>query len=385
MLNFADPIPLALYIHLPWCIQKCPYCDFNSHALRDALPEEAYINALIADLNQQLPKLAGRSIISIFIGGGTPSLFSAAALARLLNTISSKVNLLNCCEITLEANPGTVEQSRFADYRAIGINRLSLGVQSFQNDKLKTLGRIHDGQTAQRAVNQIQTAGFDNFNIDLMYGLPQQSIKDALFDLETALKFNPPHLSCYQLTLEPNTLFYKQPPPLPETDLIWEMQTQLLTRLQNAGYNQYEVSAYSQVNFQCQHNRNYWEFGDYLGIGAGAHSKITDPVGQQIYRAWRFKHPRTYMDISKAFVEEEKTIPLSEIPFEFMLNALRLKQAIPFKLFEQRTGLKQNVIIPILNKGKQQGLLHFDNMQINLTNQGWNFLNNVLQLFMPDA
>lgn len=385
MLNFADPIPLALYIHLPWCIQKCPYCDFNSHALRDALPEEAYISALIADFNQQLSRLAGRSIISIFIGGGTPSLFSAAALARLLDTINSKVSLSKSCEITLEANPGTVEQSRFADYRAIGINRLSLGVQSFQNDKLKTLGRIHDAQTAQRAVNQIQSAGFDNFNIDLMYGLPQQSIKDALFDLETAIKFNPPHLSCYQLTLEPNTLFYKQPPPLPETDLIWEMQTQLLTRLQSAGYNQYEVSAYSRVNFQCQHNRNYWEFGDYLGIGAGAHSKITDPVEQQIYRAWRFKHPRTYMDINKAFVEEKKIIPLSEIPFEFMLNALRLKQTIPVSLFEQRTGLKQDVIIPMLNKGKQQGLLYFDNVEINLTERGWNFLNNVLQLFMPDA
>lgn len=385
MLNFIDPIPLALYIHLPWCIQKCPYCDFNSHALRDVLPEQAYINALLADFNQQLPKLAGRSLTSIFIGGGTPSLFTAAALARLIDSISSKVHLLNCCEITLEANPGTVEQSRFADYRAIGINRLSLGVQSFQDDKLKSLGRIHDAQTAQRAIHQIQTAGFDNFNIDLMYGLPQQSIADALSDLETALKFNPPHLSCYQLTLEPNTLFYKQPPPLPGTDLIWEMQTQLQTCLQNAGFIQYEVSAYSQVNSQCQHNRNYWEFGDYLGIGAGAHSKITNLAEQQIYRAWRFKHPRIYMDEAKHFVEEEKTISLKEIPFEFMLNALRLKQAIPFDLFEQRTGLKRDVIIPMLNKGKQQGLLDFDNVEINLTDQGWNFLNDVLQLFMPDS
>ena len=382
---FTTLPPLSLYIHLPWCIRKCPYCDFNSHTAPSILPEHTYVDALLNDLAQELDKVVGRPLTSIFIGGGTPSLFSAEALHGLLAGIQGLLPFSKDCEITLEANPGTVEQTRFADFKSIGINRLSIGVQSFQDDKLKTLGRIHDGKTAQTAIAIAHQAGFKNFNIDLMYGLPHQSINDALHDLETAIQLNPQHLSCYQLTLEPNTLFYKQPPPLPADDTIWEMQQALQARLQSAGFNQYEVSAYSKANCQCQHNRNYWEFGDYLGIGAGAHSKLTNLTQQQITRSWKYKHPTIYLDSSKPFTEGEKIINTIDLPFEFMLNALRLYQAIPFTLFETRTGLTHDSILAPLAKGQQQGLLSFTDKEIFLTAQGWNFLNDVLQLFMIKA
>ncbi len=308
--HFNKPIPLALYIHIPWCIRKCPYCDFNSHAVKEAIPEESYLQALIRDLEADLDQIPLRPIQSIFIGGGTPSLFSPDALAALLEAIAARVALARSLEVTLEANPGTVEQTRFVGFRQAGINRLSLGIQSFQPEKLKVLGRIHDDQEAVQAVMAAKQAGFENFNLDLMFGLPNQSLEDALFDLNTALSLKPTHLSWYQLTIEPNTLFYHRKPPLPADDDIWEIQHHGQALLASHGFHQYEISAYSQFGFQSRHNLNYWEFGDYLGIGAGAHAKITNPHNHTITRFWKTKHPKEYLNPDKSFLAGQQTIPV---------------------------------------------------------------------------
>lgn len=383
MYQFKQPIPLSLYIHFPWCVKKCPYCDFNSHELKQEIPEQLYISRLIADLESHLPQIWGRRLVSIFMGGGTPSLFSAAAMEQLLDTINTRIAFSREIEITLEANPGTVDTANFQGYRAAGINRLSIGVQSFQADKLKVLGRIHNAEAAIRAVQMARTAGFENFNIDLMYGLPQQTVTDATYDLETAIQLAPSHLSWYQLTLEPNTLFHKMPPPLPAESLIDEIQEAGYAMLAAADFNRYEVSAYSQPQRQAQHNLNYWEFGDYLGIGAGAHGKLTDMAQQQVLRTSKRKHPKDYLNPSLSMLEESKIIPIDQIPFEFMLNALRLEQAISIELLESRTGLTLTYFEKYLKNAVAKGLLNWNNEQICLTILGKRFLNDVIAEFLP--
>lgn len=374
-------IPLSLYIHMPWCVRKCPYCDFNSHALQSNLPEDAYIDALIAELQSQLSVLQQRPIHSIFIGGGTPSLFSPQAYATLFNAIARLCTLEKNIEITLEANPGTVEQTNFQGYRDAGINRLSLGVQSFQTEKLKALGRIHGSFEAHRAVEIAHQTGFTNINIDLMHGLPKQTIDDALYDLKTALALAPTHLSWYQLTLEPNTYFYKHPPRLPKDETIWNMQIAGKQLLAENKFNQYEVSAYCLPNHHCRHNLNYWEFGDYLGIGAGAHSKITDATGQ-ISRHSNVKSPKNYLDTAKVTKEEEKILTTDELAFEFMLNALRLQKPISHDLFTARTGLPLSHIQQPLKLAQQYEFLQSTDNHFTLTPLGTHFLNDVIELFL---
>lgn len=385
---FTKP-PLALYIHLPWCVRKCPYCDFNSHATRGEIPEQAYIDALIADLDADLLKIQNKHLISIFIGGGTPSLFSPQAIEKLLHAVQDRFSFNADMEITLEANPGTVEYQRFAGYRTAGVNRLSIGIQSFQAEKLKTLGRIHNDEDAIRAVAAAQQAGFDNFNLDLMHGLPEQTLSDALYDLNTALALSPSHLSWYQLTLEPNTFFAHQPPVLPEDEVIWEMQEKGRELLAANNFKQYEISAYSQTNRQCQHNKNYWEFGDYLGIGAGAHSKITDVEQQKITRMWKVKNPRGYLAAAtnnsannNFFIGEEQIINSEQLPFEFMLNALRLFQDIPVGLFTTRTGLSLTAIENKLQQAQIKGLLTWDQESIRPTELGRRFYNDLVAMFI---
>ncbi|MBF3183977.1 radical SAM family heme chaperone HemW, partial [Pseudomonas aeruginosa] len=329
--------PLALYVHIPWCVRKCPYCDFNSHAAGPELPEEAYVDALLADLEQDLRHVHGRRLGSIFFGGGTPSLFSAKALGRLLEGVERRVGFADGIEITLEANPGTFEQVKFADYRRLGINRLSIGVQSFQADKLQALGRIHDGAEAVRAADMARQAGFDNFNLDLMHGLPGQSLDDALADLRQALALAPTHLSWYQLTMEPNTVFWSQPPELPEDDILWDIQEAGQALLDEHGYRQYETSAYARDGLRARHNLNYWSFGDFLGIGAGAHAKLSAPDGR-IVRTWKTRLPKDYLNPQKAFQAGERPLEAADLPFEFMMNVLRLVDGVPAALYPQRTG-----------------------------------------------
>jgi oxygen-independent coproporphyrinogen-3 oxidase len=378
-------IPLSLYIHIPWCVRKCPYCDFNSHALRKPIPEKEYIDALLTDLANDYPLVKNRQLHSIFIGGGTPSLFKPASFATLLAGIKNYFELTPNLEITLEANPGTVEQDSFSGFREAGINRLSLGIQSLQDEKLKALGRIHSAEEAIRAVEIAKQAGFDNFNLDLMHGLPKQTLSDALYDLETALSLNPTHLSWYQLTLEPNTLFYKQPPVLPNDDLRWEIQEQGQKILANCGYAQYEVSAYAQPEKQCQHNLNYWLFGDYLGIGAGAHGKITDLSSGEIRRISKHKQPRDYLQAAEkntSFIADTQIVEPKEISFEFMLNTLRLNQSIPLSLFTERTGMKVSLLKDSLQQAQDQGLIRIENEHIIKTELGSRFLNNLIELFL---
>jgi oxygen-independent coproporphyrinogen-3 oxidase len=375
-----EPPPLALYIHIPWCVKKCPYCDFNSHTQGDQLPEQAYIQALLRDFQQHLPQIKGRMIGSIFIGGGTPSLFSGTAFNTLLTQISQHIALAPNLEITLEANPGTLEHGRFTEYRQAGINRLSLGVQSFNATHLLALGRIHGPNEALTAVQEIDAAGFDNFNLDLMYALPHQSVSQALDDLEQALALNPTHLSWYQLTLEPNTAFYRAPPVLPDEDCREDIADAGQALLAARGYYQYEVSAYAPQQ-SCQHNRNYWEFGDYLGIGAGAHSKITQP--NQIIRSTKIRHPKRYLQASDSYVADSQPIPATHLPFEFMLNALRLKQGCSSTLFTERTYLPFTKIEGTLAKALDQGLIYPFTERLVTTPKGWQFLNNVTSLFLP--
>ncbi|MFG0421021.1 radical SAM family heme chaperone HemW [Pseudomonas sp. zjy_8] len=373
--------PLALYIHIPWCVRKCPYCDFNSHAAGPTLPEEEYVDALLADLDSDLQHAHGRPLTSIFFGGGTPSLFSDRALGRFLEGVERRIAFADDIEITLEANPGTFEQAKFKGYRSLGINRLSIGVQSFQEAKLKALGRIHNGDEAIRAADMARAAGFDNFNLDLMHGLPEQSIEDALFDLRTAIAQAPTHLSWYQLTMEPNTVFWSQPPQLPEDDLLWDIQEAGQALLAAEGYAQYEVSAYARPGRQARHNLNYWTFGDFLGIGAGAHAKRSTPDGR-ILRTWKTRLPKDYLDPSKAYQAGERVLDAEELPFEFLMNVLRLTEGAPVELFSQRTGLPLAQLDGARREGERLGLLQADDRRLVATPRGQLFLNDLLQLFL---
>lgn len=374
--------PLALYVHIPWCVKKCPYCDFNSHAAGPTLPEEEYVDALLADLDADLGQVHGRPLSSIFFGGGTPSLFSDRALGRLLEGVERRVAFAGDIEITLEANPGTFEQAKFKGYRALGINRLSIGVQSFQEAKLKALGRIHDGNEAVRAADMARAAGFDNFNLDLMHGLPEQSLEDALFDLRTAIAQAPTHLSWYQLTMEPNTMFWSQPPVLPEDDLLWDIQEAGQALLAAEGYAQYEVSAYAQPGKQARHNLNYWTFGDFLGIGAGAHAKLSDPHGR-ILRTWKTRLPKDYLDAAKAFQAGERLLGADELPFEFLMNVLRLTDGVPASLFTERTGLPLASLDAARTEAQARKLLRTEPERLCATAEGQLFLNDLLQHFLP--
>ncbi len=377
----TSAIPVSLYIHTPWCVRKCPYCDFNSHALRGSIPEKEYLAALLRDWESAHEDLQGRSLTSLFIGGGTPSLMSPEFYANLFSELQKTTHFPENMEITLEANPGTVEQARFTGFHNAGINRISIGIQSFNPDKLKILGRIHNAEDAKKAIIAAQNSGFSNINLDLMHGLPGQTLEEALLDLQTALLFNTTHLSWYQLTLEPNTIFHKFPPPLPDEDLIAIMQEKGRALLAEHGFLQYEVSAYARQQIQSQHNVNYWKFGDYIGIGAGAHGKITDEKNQKIRRISKIKHPTQYL-LAEKKVQEEKIVSSEELPFEFMMNALRLNQPIPIELFTERTGLSLKIIEKPLDKLTQDELLFLSPSHFNKTPLGEKFLNNVLEYFL---
>jgi oxygen-independent coproporphyrinogen-3 oxidase len=381
MQNFTVTIPLSLYIHIPWCVRKCPYCDFNSHESKQPIPEDAYVEALLRDLNTHLPQIWGRRFISIFFGGGTPSLFSPQAIEKILTGINTVMNIGHDIEITLEANPGTVDESRFSGFRQAGVNRLSLGIQSLQDEKLKKLGRIHHRDHALRAIDAAQRAGFENMNLDLMHGLPGQSIEDAMQDLNDALAWKTPHLSWYQLTIEPNTFFHHQPPRLPEEEILWDIQDRGKNLISEHGLQQYEVSAYCTPGNECLHNMNYWEFGDYLGIGAGAHSKITDVEKQVITRHWQLKNPKDYL-AAEGMSGNTSIISEHNVIFEFMLNALRLTRGVPMSLFVERTGLSVSVLEPVLTNAKSKKLL-VDNPEIlQPTELGQRFLNDLIGMFM---
>jgi oxygen-independent coproporphyrinogen-3 oxidase len=376
--------PLSLYIHYPWCVRKCPYCDFNSHEVRQQQHESHYLDALCADLEFSLPLIWGRRVHSIFIGGGTPSLLSPAGLDRLLSDVRARVPLDADAEITLEANPGTVESDKFSSFRASGINRLSIGIQSFNDQHLQVLGRIHNGVEAQRAIETAR-CHFDNFNLDLMYALPSQTLEQCATDLETAISFDPSHISVYHLTLEPNTVFAKYPPTLPDDELASDMQQMVETRLQQERFQQYEVSAYARQDRQSRHNLNYWRFGDYLGIGAGAHSKISFP--QRIIRQARAKQPDSYMSQALAGrpVHEERELGPKDLVFEFMLNALRLRRGVPVSLFTERTGLTAAAISQGLSRAEQKGLILSDPLWIKPTELGRRFLNDLQMLFLEES
>lgn len=386
MLNFTALPPLSLYIHVPWCVKKCPYCDFNSHKAPDALAEIDYVDALIRDLEQELPKVWGRTVNTVFIGGGTPSLFSAEAYDRLFSHLRALLPLSPHAEITLEANPGTFESARFSEYRALGINRLSIGVQSFDTEALHALGRIHDSQQAIKAIEIAHDVGFENFNIDLMFGLPKQTDKKARQDIEAAISLAPSHISYYQLTMEPNTLFHQKPPKLPDEDDIIDWQIANQARLAEAGYMQYEVSAYASKNKQCQHNVNYWQFGDYIGIGAGAHGKISDASNQSITRTSKQKQPQAYLSSAGTpnVILTQELIAESELGFEFMLNALRLTEGVSTSLFYQHTGLPISKIAQQLKQAEDQGLITHDIHRIRPTKHGHRYLNTLIELFLPE-
>ena len=381
-LQLASLPPLALYVHLPWCLKKCPYCDFNSHAMRQAdVPQQRYLDALLADLDAALPLVWGRTVHSIFIGGGTPSLFAPEAIDRLLGDLRARLRLSADCEITLEANPGTFETERFNAYRAAGVTRLSVGVQSFNDDNLKTLGRVHDAAQAFAAVEEAAQA-FDTFNIDLMYALPGQSLQTFRKDLQTALALNPPHLSIYHLTIEPNTWFAKFPPKLPEDDLAYDMLDLVTEMTGQQGLQRYEVSAYARDGHRCFHNLNYWQFGDYLGIGAGAHSKIS--FAHRIHRQVRFRDPQLYMDkaVEGKALAQDHEIARTDLPFEFMLNALRLRHGFALTDFFERTGLSITAIQDGLEQAERKGLIERDFARVRPTVRGFDFLNDLQELFL---
>ncbi|MGB7501545.1 MAG: radical SAM family heme chaperone HemW [Azonexus sp.] len=383
-LEFRVSPPLALYVHVPWCVRKCPYCDFNSHEASGTIPEHEYVDALIADLQSALPLIWGRPVVSVFFGGGTPSLLSPAAIDELIAAFRALAMLSPEAEITLEANPGTVEAEKFAGFRAAGVNRLSLGIQSFNDEHLKALGRIHGAAEARRAA-QLAGEHFDSFNLDLMYGLPGQTHEQALTDIETALTFSPPHLSCYQLTLEPNTRFAAFPPELPESDTCADMQDAIEARLAAAGYANYETSAFAQAGKQCRHNLNYWHFGDYLGIGAGAHSKLT--LHDRVLRQMRWKHPNAYLENVRAGspVHEENEVPASQLPFEFLMNTLRLANGFHPALFEARTAQPLAMILPRVRAAVAEDLLEVSAERIAPTLKGRRFLNVLLERFLDDG
>ena len=401
--GFFAPPPLALYVHIPWCVRKCPYCDFNSHEQRGELPQAQYINALIADLESALPQIWGRPVSSVFIGGGTPSLFMPEAFDTLLAAVRARVFLLPDAEITLEANPGTVETRKFEGFRAAGINRISIGIQSFDDDKLGALGRIHSADEAKRAIEMAQQH-FDNINLDLMYGLPQQTLEQAQHDIETAVSFGTTHLSAYHLTLEPNTPFHHSPPPLPDDDLSADMQEMAEATLESAGFAHYETSAFAKpqksldsrlrgndglglhqhlTDYRCKHNLNYWNFGDYLGIGAGAHGKLTSHLG--VVRETRRKHPRDYLPAAARgeFALERREVTAHELPFEFMMNALRLCDGFETRLYAERTGLAIAGIRKQLMTAQSEGLLQISAEHIAPTLKGQRYLNALLRGFLP--
>ena len=380
---FSQIPPLALYIHLPWCVRKCPYCDFNSYQLRGSIPEQAYVDALLLDLDGELPHAAGREIISIFIGGGTPSLFSGVALKSLLDGVRARLPLAADVEITLEANPGTVDAAHFAAYREAGVKRLSIGAQSFDPGQLEQLGRIHDPGAIVTAMRTARAAGFDNINLDLMFGLPGQSVAAALADLEQALALGPEHLSWYELTIEPNTAFHHRPPPLPVEDALADMQAVGMARLAAAGYRRYEVSAFARQGRACRHNSNYWRFGDYLGIGAGAHGKLSDIVGGRILRSARQRQPAAYIRMAggERCRKLERIVDGRQIVTEFMMNALRLCGGVERALFAAHTGLDPGVISAPLARARALGLLERDTGWIRPTARGMSCLNDLLQLF----
>src|SRR5438067_4336853 len=370
--------PLALYVHIPWCVRKCPYCDFNSHERADPLPETEYVAKLLGDLETLLPSVWGRRLVSIFIGGGTPSLFSPDAIDALLSGVRARMPVEPIAEITLEANPGTVEAARFRGFRDAGVNRISLGVQSFDDRMLAALGRIHSADEARRGV-EAAAASFDNVNLDLMYGLPQQSIAMAQSDLRAAFDCGAPHISAYQLTIEPNTAFYSAPPALPEHDACADMQVAFEEALARAGYEHYETSAFARPGHRCRHNLNYWEFGDYLGIGAGAHGKVSFP--DRVTRHERIKQPRDYL-AAQSTVSREFTVPPEELPFEFMLNALRLIDGFPIALFAERTGLPFISVAHELEDAERRGLVQRDWQRVRPTERGRLFLNELLAVFV---
>ncbi|WP_210398273.1 radical SAM family heme chaperone HemW [Motiliproteus sediminis] len=372
--------PLSLYVHLPWCVRKCPYCDFNSHAADGELPESAYLSALLADLDDELALTGGRALQSIFIGGGTPSLMSASFYHALMGEIRARMPMAPGIEVTMEANPGTFEQARFAGFREAGVNRLSLGVQSFDDSALRALGRIHGGDEARAAIAAAQQLGFDSLNLDLMHGLPGQTVQAAMDDLEQALAFVPTHLSWYQLTIEPNTEFYVRPPPLPVDDTLWEIQEQGQQRLAAAGLEQYEISAYGRAGFQCQHNLNYWRFGDYLGIGAGAHGKLTLSDGA-IQRRWKQRQPKRYLGGER--LAGAQVISGDELALEFMMNVLRLHHGVAVESFSARTGLPLAAVAEPLRRARERELLCQDRHRLAPTELGRRFLNELLALFYP--
>jgi len=380
--HFAALPPLALYVHIPWCIRKCPYCDFNSHERRGDVPEAQYVDALIADLEFALPSIWGRRVVSVFFGGGTPSLFSAEAIDRALAAIRARAPLAPDAEITLEANPGTFEQARFAGYKAAGVNRMSLGVQSFNPAHLAALGRVHDEREA-RAAAEAALDIFGNVNLDLMYALPGQTPEDARVDVAAALELSPPHLSFYQLTIEPNTLFHRHPPPLPDEDTAAEIEGSVEDALLGAGYSHYETSAFANAGRECRHNLNYWQFGDYLGIGAGAHSKLS--FRERIVRQIRYKQPQQYLEAMArgAPLLEEREVARADVGFEFMLNALRLTDGFPVALFAERTGFPFAIVQRDLDEAERRGLLARDHERIRPTLLGRRFLNDLQALFLP--
>lgn len=372
--------PLSLYIHFPWCLRKCPYCDFNSHSLKGDLPEANYIQRVLANADHLLPFVQGRSLISLFLGGGTPSLFSASSLETLFEGLKARFIFSSDIEITLEANPSTVEQNRFQAYSEIGINRISLGIQSFNATHLKALGRIHNSQEASSAIETVKKVGFRQWNCDLMFGLPHQTVKEGLRDLEEALAFDPPHLSWYELTIEPNTVFSHRPPPLPPEDERWILEQAGQDLLALHGLQRYEVSAYTQKT-PCLHNTHYWQFGDYLALGAGAHGKITLKGKHYRYSLW--KHPKQYLDTTKGFIAQMSPLEKNQLPFEFMLNALRLKEGVPASLFLERTFLPLTTITPHLTEAQKRLWMTSDRQRLSTTPLGYRFLNDVVSLFLP--
>lgn len=383
--HFTALPPLSLYVHIPWCIRKCPYCDFNSHEARSSgeADEGTYVDALLADLETALPSVWGRKLHTVFIGGGTPSLFSAAAIDTLLAGVRARLPMLPDAEVTLEANPGTFERDKFAGFHAAGVNRLSLGVQSFDAAKLAALGRVHDADEARRAAEAAMMI-FGNVNLDLMFALPRQTLAEAEADVAAALAFDTPHLSFYQLTLEPNTLFHRHPPPLPDDDAAADIQQHVADRLAGAGYRRYEVSAYAKPGRECAHNLNYWRFGDYLGIGAGAHSKIS--FADRIERAIRYKQPRQYLQMARerSPVLETTVVTRDDVGFEFMLNALRLTDGVPTPLFAERTGMPLAVVAGAIGEATRRGLLEADPSRLCPTPLGRRFLNDLTTLFLRE-
>ena len=373
--------PLSLYIHIPWCVQKCPYCDFNSHALKGEVPHDDYVRHLLADLDADVPYAQGREVKTIFIGGGTPSLLSGSAMQALLDGVRARLNLAADAEITMEANPGTVEADRFVEYQRAGVNRISIGVQSFSEPKLKRLGRIHDADEAKRAARLATGLGLRSFNLDLMHGLPDQSLEEALDDLRQAIALNPPHLSWYQLTIEPNTLFGSKPPKLPDDDALWDIFERGDALLTAAGYRQYETSAYAKPGYQCQHNLNYWRFGDYIGIGCGAHGKITFPDGR-ILRTAKTRHPRGFME--GRYLERQHDVEEADKPFEFFMNRFRLLEPAPRAEFTAFTGLQEAAVRPQIEEAIRQGYLTECDAFWQITPHGKLFLNSLLELFLAE-